>query len=357
MDSADKKTEKTPSDSLDNAKMAKKGILLVNLGTPDAPTYGAVRRYLKEFLLDARVIDVNPILRNILVRGIIAPFRSRPVSKAYKELWMEEGSPLKVYGMRLKSLLQEKLGDHYFVDLAMRYQQPSMKSVINNMLAKNLDEILLVPLFPQYASATTGSVFEEAMRIFSKSLVYPKISFLNSYYNHPAYINAQIERSKEYDLKAYDHILFSYHGLPVRQLKNADQFNHCEKVENCCATLCEKNKQCYGAQCYGTTKAIVDALGIEEGRYSICFQSRLGRAEWKQPYTSDVLKERADKGDKRILCFSPAFVADCLETTIEIAEEYQEEFEEMGGERIDLVASLNDSPHWIDALAQIILEQ
>lgn len=337
--------------------MGKTGVLLVNLGTPDEPSRGAVYRYLKEFLLDYRVIDINTISRNLLVRGIIAPFRSKPASEAYKELWTKEGSPLKVYGYRLRDLLQEAMGEEYIVSLAMRYQSPSIEEGIRELLNANVSEMIIVPLFPHYASASTGSVHEEAMRILSKEPLIPKLSFINSYYEHPAFIKAFTKRVKEHDISNYDHILFSYHGLPVRQLVKSDRSNHCQQVPDCCANISEKNQHCYSAQCYGTTKALVKELELKEGQYTTCFQSRLGRDPWIQPYTTDVLKERAEAGDKRLLFICPAFVADCLETTVEVGIEYQEEFEELGGESVQLVESLNDDPVWVNALKDIILEE
>jgi len=336
--------------------MQREGILLVNLGTPDAPTRGAVYRYLKQFLLDYRVIDIGAVQRNLLVRGIIAPFRSKESSEAYKELWTEEGSPLKVYGFQLRDLLREAMGEAYLVELAMRYQNPSMESVINNMLAQGITSLTIVPLFPQYSSACTGSVYEETMRILSKKQIIPKLKFVNSYYDHPDFIDSFVQKAQEHDIESYDHILFSYHGLPVRQLIKADAGNHCQQKENCCHNISQANQFCYSAQCHATTKAIVQQLGLSEGQYTTCFQSRLGKDPWIQPYTSDILEVRAEKGDKRLLCLCPAFVADCLETTVEIGEEYQEEFEEMGGEKIQLVDSLNDSPRWVQALKNIILE-
>lgn len=334
----------------------KTGVLLINLGTPDAPTRGAVYRYLKEFLMDGRVIDINPIARTLLVKGIIAPFRSGQSAKLYKQLWTENGSPLKIYGEILNEQIQEKLGSEYVVRLGMRYQNPSIKSVLKEMMEQDLKEIIVMPLFPQYASATTGSVHEEVMRIVSKEQVIPDIKFINSYYDHPAFIKAFVARGKEHNIEGYDHILFSYHGLPKRQLRKADKCNHCFQVENCCETISTKNQYCYSAQCYATTKAIAKELNLSKDQYSVCFQSRLGRDPWLEPYTSDMLKNRYDKGDKRILVFCPAFVADCLETTIEISDEYAEEFEEMGGEHLELVTGLNDHPLWIQAVKEIILE-
>jgi ferrochelatase len=334
-----------------------KGVLLINLGTPDAPTRSAVHRYLSQFLTDGRVIDINPIARNILVRGIIAPFRSGKSAAAYKILWTKEGSPLKVFGYSLREKVQHELGDNYMVEIAMRYQKPSIEEALNKLMKAAVSEIIVLPLFPQYASATTGSVHEEVMRLLTKQQVIPKINFINSYFDHPKLIEAFVERAKAYNLEDFDHILFSFHGLPKRHLVKGDLSGvHCMKKENCCNTICDNNKFCYSAQCHATAYAIVKALNINEEKYSICFQSRLGRDPWLEPYTSDMLKKRRVAGDKKILVFCPAFVADCLETTVEISDEYAEEFEKLGGEHLELVEGLNDSPKWVEAACQIIKE-
>jgi len=332
----------------------KRGVLLINLGTPDAPSRGAVYRYLKEFLLDKRVIDYPWLARNILVRGIIAPFRSGASAKLYKQLWTENGSPLKYYGEILTEEIKPILGDEFEVELAMRYQSPSIESAVNRLLEKEVSDITVFPLFPQYASATTGSVHEEVMRILAKKQNIPNVRLINSYYDYEPMIDCYVENAKQFDLDSYDHILFSYHGLPERQLRKADCHNHCKKVDNCCHTISLKNQFCYSAQCYGTTFAIAEKMGLSKEDYTVCFQSRLGPEKWAQPYTSDIIEEQAEKGAKRLLVFCPAFVADCLETTIEISDEYQEEFEEKGGDHIDLVPSLNDNPNWIKAVAELV---
>ncbi len=332
----------------------KKGILLVNLGTPDAPSRGAVYRYLKEFLLDRRVIDYPWLARNILVRGIIAPFRSGASAKLYKKLWTPEGSPLKVYGEQLAEGVQKELGDEYHVELAMRYQSPSIASALDKLLEAQVGEITVFPLFPQYASATTGSVHEEVMRLLAKKDTIPAVKLINSYYDDPRMVDIFVENARKYDLSSYDHILFSYHGLPQRQLRKADTCNHCLKTEGCCENISIKNQYCYSAQCYGTSYAIADKLGLKKEEYTICFQSRLGPEPWAQPYTSKIIEERAENGDKRLLVFCPAFVSDCLETTIEITDEYLEEFEEKGGDHLDLVESLNGNPKWIKAVAEMV---
>lgn len=336
------------------SEFGKKGVLLVNLGTPDDPSRSAVYRYLKQFLLDPRVIDIPWLNRNLLVRGIIAPFRSGASAKLYQQLWTEEGSPLKVYGERVAAGLQPILGDDYVVELAMRYQSPSISSAIDRLMAKQVSEIIVFPMFPQYASATTGSVHAEVMEVLSKKQNIPLVRMINSYYDHPAMIQIFADNASQFDLDNYDHFLFSYHGLPQRQLVKADDFNHCLQSADCCQTISATNQFCYSAQCYATTRAIAGALQLPPEKYTTTFQSRLGKAVWIQPYTSDVLEEQAAKGAKRILVFSPAFVADCLETIIEIGVEYQEEFEEMGGEKVDLVPSLNDDPRWIKAVAELI---
>lgn len=334
--------------------MAKTGVLIVNLGTPDAPTRSAVYRYLKQFLLDPRVIDINAVARNLLVRGIIAPFRSGKSAEAYKLLWTENGSPLKFYGERLVRQVQQLLGDEYRVELAMRYQTPSIESAIDRLMAVPVERIVVFPLFPQYASATTGSVQEEVMRVLGKRQIIPDTELINSYPVHPPLVKLFAGNARKYDLSSYDHILFSYHGLPQRQLRKADAFNHCLQRADCCRRLTETNRFCYSAQCYATTEAISRELDLPAGRYSVCFQSRLGRDPWTQPYTVQTIEKLARAGAKRLLVFCPAFTADCLETTIEIGTEYREDFIKWGGEQLDLVESLNDAPAWAEAVADMV---
>ena len=335
----------------------KKGVLLVNLGTPDAPTRGAVYRYLRQFLTDGRVIDIPWLPRQFLVQGLIAPLRAGKSAKAYADLWTESGSPLKFYGERVTEGVQELLGDEFIVRLAMRYQQPSIDEALNDLRREGVSEIIVFPMFPQYASATTGSVHQEVMRLIQGWRNIPNLKLINSYYNYDPMIKIYADNARDFDLDSYDHIFFSYHGLPQSQLRKADDNNHCLKAENCCQSIGLHNQYCYSAQCHATTRAIAEELGLAPDRYTTTFQSRLGPTAWVKPYTIDVLEERAKLGDKRILCFSPAFIADCLETIIEIGDEYQEEFEEMGGEKIDLVPSLNDNPAWISVIADLVKAQ
>jgi ferrochelatase len=335
----------------------KKGILLINLGTPDSPSVADVRKYLREFLMDPRVIDINAIGRTLLVKGIIAPFRGPKSAKSYKAIWTEQGSPLMVYGLKVKEQLQKRLGEDYHVDLAMRYQNPSIESVLNSFYEKGIFNIKVIPLFPQYASATTGSVHEKVMDIVSKWQIIPHIEFVNSYYDNEIMVDAFAKLGESYQPENYDHVLFSFHGLPKRQLVKSDPSKmHCQKVENCCETITENNKFCYSAQCYQTAHSIAKKLNLDKAKYSICFQSRLGRDPWITPYTSEVIEHLAKEGKKKILVFCPAFVADCLETIFEISVEYQEEFVEAGGEKIQLVQGLNDNARWIDALENLALQ-
>ncbi len=331
--------------------MSKKGILLVNLGTPDSPETKDVRTYLSEFLNDPRVIDYPALLRILLVNGIIVPFRAPKSAATYKKIWTKEGSPLMVWGKKVHALLQKKLGEEYVVEFAMRYRTPSIEQAIENLKKADVDSIKVIPLFPHYASATTGSVHQKIMEIVSKWQIVPEISFVNSFYDDDKMIAAFAEIGNKYVPANYDHILFSFHGLPARQLMKADPTGcHCQKTENCCESIVPANRFCYGAQSYATAQLIAKALNIPKEKYTICFQSRLGKEVWMQPYTSQVVKDLAEQGKKNVLVFCPAFVCDCLETVYEVSEEYQELFEEHGGHKLQLVDGLNDHPLWIESL-------
>ncbi|MBY0244017.1 MAG: ferrochelatase [Sphingobacteriaceae bacterium] len=335
--------------------MSKKGILLVNLGTPDSPSVPDVKKYLGQFLMDERVIDIPKFNRTLLVKGIIVPFRSPKTAKLYKEIWTKEGSPLLYYTQKQTQLLQGKLGDSYQVEFAMRYQNPSVESALNKLKDGLVDSIQVIPMFPQYASASTGSVMQLVMELVSKWQTIPPISFVNSFHDNEKMIKVFAENARKYDLSKYDHVLFSFHGLPERQLLKCDHTkNYCLKQADCCKTFSDTNKFCYSAQGHDTARLLAKELEIKDGDYTVCFQSRLGKEPWVQPYTTDVLKKLAAEGKKRLLVFSPAFVTDCLETLYEITVEYQEEFVELGGEHVQLVESLNDHPLFIEALAEMV---
>lgn len=334
--------------------MGKKGILLVNLGTPDSPEVKDVKKYLDQFLMDGRVIDIPKFNRNLLVRGLIVPFRSPKTSKLYKEIWNENGSPLLHYSKLQATLLQAQLGDEYQVELAMRYQNPSIESALANLKAGLVESIRVIPLFPQYASASTGSVIQLVMELVGKWPTIPNISFVNSFHDNQLMIEVFAENARKHNPESFDHVLFSFHGLPERQLLKCDHTgNYCLKNADCCQTLNDTNKFCYSAQGHDTARLLAKELGIARENYTVCFQSRLGKEPWVQPYTTDVLKRLAQEGKKRLLVFSPAFVADCLETLYEITVEYHEEFRELGGEHVQLVESLNDHPKFVEALVAI----
>lgn len=335
--------------------IGKTGVLLVNLGTPDSPSTPDVRKYLREFLMDGRVIDIPYFSRWMLINLIIAPFRAPKSAKIYKEVWTEQGSPLKVYGIAVEKMLQDVLGENYVVRLAMRYQNPSIESVMDGLKKEGLSKLVVVPFFPQYASASTGSVYEEVMRVFKGWQVMPQLSFINRFLDHPKFIEGFTRLGKKYmATRQYDHYLFSYHGLPERQITKGDVSGKQCNFGGCCDTLTPQNQHCYRAQCFETTRLLVKELGLKEGQYTTCFQSRLGKDPWIKPYTDDVIKELPGKGIKSVLAFSPAFVADCLETTIEVGEEYKEMFVEAGGKDWQLVESLNDSDIWVEALEDMV---
>ncbi len=328
------------------------GVLLVNLGTRNSPSTADVRTYLSEFLNDPRVIDIPMILRKLLVNLIIVPFRSPKSAKIYQKLWTKDGSPLLIHGNAVKEKLQQSLSNEYEVFLAMRYQNPSLDTVLAVMQKRNFDKVIVLPLFPQYASSSTGSALEKVMQIISKWYVIPELKFISQYYNAPGYIQAFAERGKQYNLAEYDHILFSYHGLPVRQVDKVYGDSPCSE-HHCEDHIDDDNKFCYKATCYETTRLIAKQLNLKPEQYSVAFQSRLDK-KWLEPFSDKVVIQKAKEGAKKMLVFSPAFVADCLETTIEIGEEYNELFKEHGGEKVQLVESLNDHPIWINTLKQLV---
>ena len=334
----------------------KTGILLINLGTPDSPKTADVRKYLTQFLNDPRVIDINPIGRFLLVNGIIVPFRSSKSAKLYEKIWTKEGSPLLVNSIKQKELLQKELGSNYWVELGMRYQSPSIESAINNLKAAGVNKIIAIPLYPQYATSSTTSSIEETDRILKKWENHPPIKYIENFFDNTDFIEAIVDRASKYNLNDYDYFIFSYHGLPERQITKASkEFSDGScKIGTCCDVITDKNRFCYRANCIATTKALVKKLNIPNGKYQTTFQSRLDD-KWLKPYSDKVIEEKAKEGKKKILVFSPAFVSDCLETIYEIGTEYQEIFIEHGGEKIQLVESLNDSKVWIQALKNIIL--
>ena len=337
--------------------MKKTAVVLVQLGTPDSQKVSDVRRYLSEFLNDPRVIDIPWLLRKMLVNLIIVPFRAPKSAKIYKELWdMSKGiSPLMTHTQNLQKKLEQRFSnDSVEFFMGMRYQNQSLQSVLDEIKLKNFDQMIFLPLFPQYASASSGSAMEKCMDIVKKWWVIPEIKIISQFYDNEGYIETQALMARQLGIENYDHILFSYHGLPERQV---DKVYH-EPTDLCGNEPCEteindRNKFCYKATCYATTRLIAEKLGLNESQYTVCFQSRLDK-KWLRPFSDEIVEERAKIGDKKLLVFSPAFVADCLETLIEIGGEYQEIFEEHGGEKVQLVPSCNDHELFVAGMEQEI---
>lgn len=334
----------------------KEAVLLINLGTPDAPTPPKVRKYLTQFLNDRRVIDISAIGRFILVNFIIVPFRSLKSSKLYQAIWTPQGSPLLLNSIALKEKLQQQLGNDYIVELAMRYQQPSIKHALEALRKQRPSRIHILPLYPQYASSSTGSTLEEVFSCIKGWEVIPSLNIVSKFYDHPEFLNALLAEGTKHDIGAYDHVLFSYHGLPERQIRKASAHyggDTCQ-MGACCNSITKNNQYCYRANCFETTRQLVTALHIPEGKYTTAFQSRLDD-KWLQPFSDKVIEELAKKGAKKVLVFSPAFVADCLETVYEIGTEYDEIFKHHGGEKVTLVSSLNANDSWVAAVKEIVL--
>lgn len=332
----------------------KTGILLTNLGTPDSPSTSDVRKYLREFLMDKRVIDIPLIPRYLLVNGIIAPFRAPKSAKVYKKVWLEKGSPLKVYGFELANKVQNQLGKDFEVRLAMRYQNPSLGSVFRDLIDMDLDRIIVVPLFPQYASATSGSILEEFMTCASKEQTMPEFHLTGPFFKEAFFLDPIARKiSEEWKSGNYDQVLFSYHGLPERQIRKGDRHSACLTAD-CCSVLNSRNLLCYRAQCFETSRLLADKAGLKSSDFTTSFQSRLGKDPWIKPYTEDVIKEWPNQGINRILALSPSFVADCLETTEEIGMEYKDVFERAGGSKWTLLPCLNSDSDWAEGLANWI---
>lgn len=327
-------------------------VLLLNLGTPDAPTKSKVRTYLSQFLNDRRVIDIPYLSRKLLVNGIIVPFRTGNSTKIYKKVWTDEGSPLLLYTESLTKKLREKFKGEADVEFAMRYQNPSMESVLLNAQKKNYKRIVVIPLYPQYAASSSGSSLEEFYRIISKWWVIPEVQTINQFFDDEDYLSALIKTSEGFNHEDYDHVIMSYHGLPERQVDKVYNDGLCSD-RDCEEELTRENQYCYKAACYATSREIAKRLNIPEEQYTVAFQSRLND-KWLKPFSDKVVEEKAKEGMKKLLVFSPAFTADCLETIYEIGEEYQEIFEEHGGEKVQLVPALNDNDYWVDALESII---
>jgi ferrochelatase len=325
--------------SPDAAKERRIGVLLVNLGTPDAPTYFAVQRYLREFLSDRRVIDNSRLIWLPLLYGAVLPLRPLRTARNYRKIWLKEGSPLAVYSQRLAAkigaLLRTRHGDGVHLELAMTYGNPSIARAVQSFASRGIDKLLVLPLYPQYCSSTTGSVFDGTNRALKRWRSLPESRFINDYYDDAGYIDALSRKIRRHweALGERSHLLFSYHGIPLSYVEKGDP---------------------YQRQTEATTHLVASRLGLSQTEWSHCYQSRFGRVTWLQPYTLDKINELADRGIRDLTVASPSFAVDCLETLEEVAIEYRQRFLERGGKRLTLVEGLNDDDEHAQALAAII---
>lgn len=335
--------------------MSEHAVLLVNLGSPDSTSVADVRRYLREFLSDDRVIDTPKPIQQFVLNCFILPKRPQKSAEAYSTIWTDEGSPLIVTSKNLQTLLQSKIEP--FVDLAMRYGTPSIPDSIERLKSKGIKKLFLIPLYPHYAMSSYETVVVKVMEEVKERHPEMEVTTLQPFYKDSAYIEALYMSAKPYLQDEYDHLLFSYHGIPVRHLNKADSSKaHCNIVPDCCHTCSPVHSTCYRHQCFSTTEHFVKRAGIPEEKYSVSFQSRLGREPWLQPYTDETLVKLAKEGKKRIAVMTPAFVSDCLETLEEIAEEGKEEFMHAGGEKFTMIPCLNEHPAWVQFLADKTME-
>ena len=325
-----------------------KAVLLVNLGSPDSPSVPDVRRYLNEFLMDGRVIDVAWPLRRLLV-GLILINRPKESGHAYEKIWTKDGSPLVVTSKHVRAALQQRVSVP--VELGMRYQNPSIESAVKNLAAKGATDVLLIPLFPHYAMSSFETAVVRVREMAERFAPQMKVTVQPPYYNTPDFIAALVASAADFLKQDYDHLLFSYHGIPERHLRKSDPTGcHCLKVENCCEVASEAHAVCYRAQCFATTAAFVKLAGVPKEKYSVSFQSRLGRDPWLKPYTDYELVRLAQEGKKRMLVICPAFVSDCLETIEEIGMRGCEDFLRASGKEFTRIPCMNEHPLWITAL-------
>lgn len=336
------------------------GLLLVNLGTPARPEAGAVRRYLREFLSDPRVLDVNPLGRFLLLNAVILPLRAGQSARAYAKVWTERGSPLLVHSQDLLEKVRARLAPQVVVELGMRYGEPSLAGALERLRAAGCDRLAVLPLYPQYASSSTGSSLQEVWRVTGELWNTPSVQAVPAFYDHPAFLDAlALVARPALDEAAPDRVLMSFHGLPERQIKKSDASGygrHCLAAPGCCDAIVDANRMCYRAQCFATARGLAARLGLGLDRYEVTFQSRLGRTPWIRPYTDVRARELAAAGVKRLAVLCPAFVADCLETLEEIGLRLREDFLAHGGEELRLVPSLNATDAWADGVVTIARE-
>ena len=330
-----------------------KGVLLVNLGSPDSPSVPDVRRYLREFLMDGRVLDVGWLARFCIVHFAILPSRPKQSAHAYQSIWTSAGSPLVVTSRNVQSRLQSQ--NDLPIELAMRYQNPSIAQAMRHLADKGVDDLLLIPMFPHYAMSSFESAVERVKELAAKLAPKMQVQVQPPYYEHPDYIAALVGRAEPYLRKGFDHLLFSFHGVPERQIRKSDSTGcHCLESPNCCETPSAAHATCYRAQSFKTMRALVRSAGIPANKFSYAFQSRLGRHPWLKPYTDLELTRLAADGIKKLLVICPSFVSDCLETLEEIEIRGRESFLSAGGSEFTLIPCLNEHPLWLEALQKMI---
>lgn len=344
------------------------GVLLINLGTPDSPSVPDVRRYLAEFLSDPRVLDIHPVGRALLLHGVILRTRPRRSAAAYAQIWTPAGSPLLVESEKLRDAVADRLGAGFRVELAMRYGSPSIEAALSRLLSEGPERIVVLPLFPQYASAATGSALARVFEVLEAlerprpgapreaGRARPEIRTVPAFYDDPGWLAAWRDVGRE-PIAAFapDHVLFSFHGLPERQIRALDASGaHCFASAGCCDAVGPVNRACYRAQCFATSRGLARSLGLAATPWSVSFQSRLGRTPWIRPYTDEVLPTLSADGVRRLAVLCPAFVADCLETLEEIDIRLREQWRELGGEDMLLVPCPNAHPTWATAVAELV---
>ncbi len=330
-------------------------VLLVNLGTPASPRIPDVRQYLREFLNDPRVIDLPKMIRFFLVNAIIVPFRAPRSAAMYREIWTDEGSPILLNSMALLEKLRESLAPEVRVEMAMRYGQPSIGSVLDRIRETEPRRVLILPLFPQYATATTASVLEACTRHMENWSNKPAVLTVPYFHHEEAFLDSFASILAAMPLARAAHVVFSFHGLPVRQVERMHAGRSCEEA-GCYSAWTEGNRLCYRAQCEETARQLARRLKLDYRDYTVSFQSRFGR-RWLSPFTDKRLAELALQGVKTVLVASPAFTADCLETLLEIGKEYRDLWHSAGGEEFYMAPSLNDDPRWVNGLAALIREK
>lgn len=332
------------------------GVLLIQLGTPDSTEVSDVRTYLREFLSDPRVLDIAAPARALLLNAVILPFRPRRSAEQYEKIWTEKGSPLTIHTEALTNELQAALGDGYRVAYGMRYRNPPLESAVAQLSGANCNRIVVLPLFPQYASAATGSALEKALEVIGGRWNVPEVVTIGDFFDDPGFIRSVADVARP-ELEAFgpDHVVFSYHGLPEKQIEKSDPTGDwCLARPDCCDQMVEANRFCYRAQCFATTRAVVSELGLEDGSYSTTFQSRLAGQSWIKPYTDVEVDKLYKAGVRRLAVLTPSFTADCLETLEEIGIRLREQWEKTGGEDLLLVPCVNARPVWVSAVADMI---